>query len=203
MTRSLPTRLYRLLLDACGVAAGALVGAMTFLVGYDVLARNLGWGSVVWVMDITEYMLPLATCLAAPWLMYQNMHIRLDVLNMVLSPRTLATIDRVASLIGAVVSVAITWYAFAVIADSRAAASIVMKTIIFPEWWVYIPVPCGFGLLAVECIRRLLFGPGVPLGTVDSPDLTAVHAPGPDSPETGGGRASAADSPAPPDGGSR
>ena len=197
MTRSLPHRLYRLLLDACGVAAGALVGAMTFLVGYDVLARNLGWGSVVWVMDVTEYMLPLATCLAAPWLMYQNMHIRLDVLNMVLSPRKLALIDRVASLIGAVVSIAITWYAFAVIADSRAAASIVMKTIIFPEWWVYLPVPFGFGLLAVECIRRLLFGPGIPLGTVDSPELTAVHAPGPS------GSGSPAPATAPPEGGPR
>lgn len=184
MARSLPHRLYRLLLDACGIAAGALVGAMTFLVGYDVLARNLGWGSVVWVLDVTEYMLPLATCLAAPWLMYQNMHIRLDVLNMVLAPRTLAAIDRIASLIGAVVSIAITWYGLAVIADSRAAASIVMKSIIFPEWWVYIPVPFGFGLLAVECIRRFLYGPGAPLGTVDSPELTAGQAPGPDETAT-------------------
>lgn len=176
------TRLYRLLLDACGVAAGALVGAMTFLVGYDVLARNLGWGSVVWVMDVTEYMLPLATCLAAPWLMYQNLHIRLDVLNMVLSPRKLAALDRVASVVGAVVSIAITWYSLGVIADSRAAGSIVLKTVIFPEWWVYTPVPFGFGLLAVECVRRLFYGPGRPLGTVDTPELTAPHAPGGDMP---------------------
>jgi len=177
MAFSLPMRLYRLLLNACGIAAGLMVAVMTFLVGYDVIARNLGLGNVPWVMDITEYMLPLATCVAAPWLLYQNMHIRLDVLNMVLSPRALARLDRAASLIGLVVSAVITWYSILVIDDSMQSGSIVMKTIIFPEWWVYTPVPFGFGLLAIECLRRLVSGPGEPLGTVDSAELTAAHAP--------------------------
>jgi TRAP-type transport system small permease protein len=177
MTQSLPMRLYRLLLNACGVAAGLMVAIMTFLVGYDVIARNLGWGNLPWVMDITEYMLPLATCVAAPWLLYQNMHIRLDVLNMVLSPRALARIDRAASAVGLAVSLVITWYSIRVIGDSIESGSIVMKTLIFPEWWVYTPVPFGFGLLAVECLRRLVYGPGEPLGTVDTTELTAAHAP--------------------------
>ena len=177
MAFSLPMRLYRLLLNACGIAAGLMVAVMTFLVGYDVIARNLGLGNVPWVMDITEYMLPLATCVAAPWLLYQNMHIRLDVLNMVLSPRALARLDRGASVIGFVVSAVITWYSILVIDDSMQSGSIVMKTIIFPEWWVYTPVPFGFGLLAIECLRRLVSGPGEPLGTVDSAELTAAHAP--------------------------
>ena len=177
MAFSLPMRLYRLLLNACGIAAGLMVAVMTFLVGYDVIARNLGLGNVPWVMDITEYMLPLATCVAAPWLLYQNMHIRLDVLNMVLSPRALARLDRGASVIGFVVSAVITWYSILVIDDSMQSGSIVMKTIIFPEWWVYTPMPFGFGLLAIECLRRLVSGPGEPLGTVDSAELTAAHAP--------------------------
>ena len=177
MAIPLSTRLYRLLLNACGIAAGAMVAAMTFLVGYDVIARNLGFGNIPWVMDITEYMLPLATCVAAPWLLYQNMHIRLDVLNMVLSPPALARLDRAASVIGLVVSAVITWYSILVIQDSMQAGSIVMKTVIFPEWWVYTPMPFGFGLLAIECLRRLLFGPGEPLATVDTAELTAAHAP--------------------------
>jgi TRAP-type transport system small permease protein len=180
MAISLSTRLYRLLLNACGIAAGTMVAAMTFLVGYDVIARNLGIGNIPWVMDITEYMLPLATCVAAPWLLYQNLHIRLDVLNMVLSPRALARLDRAASSIGLVVSAVITWYSILVIQDSIQSGSIVMKTVIFPEWWVYTPMPFGFGLLAVECLRRLVFGPGQPLATVDTAELTAAHAPDPE-----------------------
>lgn len=177
MAIALSTRLYRLLLNACGIAAGAMVAAMTFLVGYDVIARNLGLGNIPWVMDVTEYMLPLATCVAAPWLLYQNLHIRLDVLNMVLSPAALARLDRAASIVALAVSAVITWYSILVIQDSMQAGSIVMKTVIFPEWWVYTPMPFGFGLLAIECLRRLLFGPGQPLATVDTAELTSAHAP--------------------------
>ncbi|MGE0803708.1 MAG: TRAP transporter small permease [Lautropia sp.] len=167
---------YRLLLDACGIFAGLLVGAMTALVGWDVVARNLGWPSVNWVLDVTEYMLPLATCIAAPWLMYQNQHVRLDVLNMVLSPRTLAAIDKIASAVGAVVSAVIAWYGIAVMLDSRAAGSLVMKSLVFPEWWVYWPVPIGFTLLTIECVRRLLHGPGGASQALDSPELAATSA---------------------------
>jgi TRAP-type C4-dicarboxylate transport system permease small subunit len=176
MAIALSTRLYRLLLNACGIAAGAMVGAMTFLVGYDVIARNLGWGNIPWVMDVTEHMLPLATCVAAPWLLYQNMHIRLDVLNMALSSAALARLDRAASVVGLLVSSVITWYSILVIQDSMQSGAVVMKTVIFPEWWVYTPMPFGFGLLAIECLRRLLSGPGQPLATVDTAEITSTHA---------------------------
>ena len=74
-------------------------------------------------------------------------------------------------------SAVITWYSILVIQDSMQSGSIVMKTVIFPEWWVYTPMPFGFGLLAIECLRRLLFGPGEPLATVDTAELAAPHAP--------------------------
>ena len=31
----------------------------------------------------------------------------------------------------------------------------VFKSVVFPEWWLYAPVPLCFGLLAVEFVRRL------------------------------------------------
>jgi TRAP-type C4-dicarboxylate transport system permease small subunit len=31
-----------------------------------------------------------------------------------------------------------------------------MKALVFPEWWLYVPVPIGFALLALECGRRVL-----------------------------------------------
>jgi hypothetical protein len=46
------------------------------------------------------------------------------------------------------------WYALRMLLDSRAAGSLVMKSLVFPEWWLYVPVPIGFALLALECGRR-------------------------------------------------
>jgi hypothetical protein len=34
-----------------------------------------------------------------------------------------------------------------------------MKSLVFPEWWLFVPVPICFLLLAGECARRLVFPP--------------------------------------------
>ena len=31
-----------------------------------------------------------------------------------------------------------------------------IKSIVFPEWWLFAPVPVSFAFLAVEFLRRLL-----------------------------------------------
>jgi len=74
------------LMRACGLVAAATVAFITLLVCYDVVGRNLGLPSLVWVNEITEYALPIATLAAAPWLMWRNQHVRLDLLGATLSP---------------------------------------------------------------------------------------------------------------------
>ena len=148
--------MYQRLIQACGATAAILLGLVVLLVCYDVILRNLGAHSLPWIVEITEYMLPLATFLAAPWLMYRNEHIRLDLLGATLSPARMAIVDRIAAAFGLAVSAAITWYAVAVILDARASGAVVIKSLVFPEWWLFVPVPLCFGLLAVECLRRLL-----------------------------------------------
>jgi TRAP-type transport system small permease protein len=156
---------YHRLMQACGIAAATILGAVVVLVCYDVLARNLGAGSLPWIVELTEYALPLTTFLAAPWLMYRNEHIRLDVLSATLSPAKMAIVDRIAAAFGLGVSLVITWYGVAVILDSRGAGALVIKGLVFPEWWLFVPVPICFALLAVECLRRLL-RPGTHAGPV-------------------------------------
>lgn len=147
---------HRQLMRLCGGIAATLIAVVTILVCYDVLARNLGLGSVPWIVDVTEYAMPIITLAAAPWLMSRNEHVRLDVLNMVLSPRAQRVTDRVAALVGLVVSIVLVWYGWQALEDSRRSGDMVIKALVFAEWWVYVPVPIGFALLALECARRLL-----------------------------------------------
>lgn len=151
-----PGPMYQRLMQACGAAAAILVGLIVLLVCYDVIARNLGAHSLPWIVEVTEYALPLATFLAAPWLMYRNEHIRLDVLGASLSRARMAVVDRIAAGFGFAVSAVIAWYGVAVILDARAAGVLVIKSLVFPEWWLFVPVPLCFSLLALECLRRLL-----------------------------------------------
>jgi TRAP-type transport system small permease protein len=147
--------MYARMMNACGTLAALVIGAIVVLVCYDVAARNLGLRSLSWVVEVTEYALPLATFLAAPWLLYRQEHVRLDLLAQVCTPAVLTIIERLAALVGLVVSVVISWYALAVIFDVRQIGALVMKTLVFPEWWLFVPLLFCFVLLGAESARRL------------------------------------------------
>ena len=149
-------KLYQGVMQGCGVLAALLIGAIVLLVCYDVLGRNLGLRSLPWIVEVTEYSLPLMTLLAAPWLLYRAEHVRLDLLSNALRPAARRLLDRIAAALGLAVSLTITWYAFELIADSMSVGAVVVKSLVFPEWWLFVPVPLSFGLMAIECARRML-----------------------------------------------
>jgi TRAP-type C4-dicarboxylate transport system permease small subunit len=147
------------LMQACGLAAALVIGLMTVLVGWDVVARNLRLPAPAGIAEACEYGLALATLLAAPWLLWSEQHVRLDLLQMSLSPAAWRRLYRAAALVCLVISAVLAWYAVAVIVDLRQSGALVMKAFTFPEWWVYAPVPLCFGLVAAEAARQLLRGP--------------------------------------------
>jgi TRAP-type C4-dicarboxylate transport system permease small subunit len=153
--------IYHRLMQACGALAALSIGAVALLVTFDVVARNLGLANLPWVVEVSEYSLPLATFLAAPWLLYRNEHVRLDMVLTALPRRAARLLDRLADLVGIAVSLVFVWYGVRVIADSRALGSMVFKTLVFPEWWLFVPVPLCFALLAVEFLRRMLGANGL------------------------------------------
>ena len=139
--------LYRTLMHACGIGAALTIGVMALLVTFDVIARNTGLGSFPWVVEVSEYSLPLATFLAAPWLLYRNEHVRLDML-LTVWPR----LAHVTNVLGFAVCVLLVIYGVRTILNSN---GMVLKSVVFPEWWLYVPVPLCFGLLAIEFVRRM------------------------------------------------
>lgn len=151
-------RAYRGLLHAGAVAAALLLGLLALLVTGDVLARNLGLGTVPWILEVSEYGLPLATFLVAPWLLNRNEHVRLDVLLTAVPPRLARTLDRFSDLVGLTVSAVFVVYGTRAVASSAQQGSLVIKSVVFPEWWLYAPVPVCFAILAVEFVRRMIHG---------------------------------------------
>jgi TRAP-type C4-dicarboxylate transport system permease small subunit len=143
------TRLYGKLLQGLAAAAAVLLGATALGITLDVIARNIGLGSVPWMLEVSEYVLPLATFLVAPWLLYRNEHVRLDALL-----RSQPWLNHVANLVGLAVSAVLVVYGVRTILNSAQQGAVVLKSVVFPEWWLYAPVPLCFALLAIEFVRR-------------------------------------------------
>jgi TRAP-type transport system small permease protein len=146
---------YVLVLKGFAGAAAILLGAMALLVTLDVVMRNVGLGTLAWVNEVSEYSLPVATLLVAPWLLHRNQHVRLDVLLALVPKKLSLLLERGCDVIGIAICAVFIWYGVRLILDSSRLGSMVVKTLAIPEWWQYALVPVCFALLAVEFARRL------------------------------------------------
>lgn len=155
-------RAYYYLVTACGFIGAVLFGLMAVLVCVDVVLRNLSTYSIPWAVEMTEYMLMVSAFLAAPWLAYTNDHIRVDVLVRMLP----APARKLAALIGNLaclaISVVLAYESVKSLLSNAEQGSMVFKVLIFPEWWLALPITICFTLLSIEFIRRLFVsGPAV------------------------------------------
>jgi len=149
------SRAYRLLVQALAGSAAVLLGLTALAVTIDVLARNVGLGAFPWVLEASEYALPASTFLVAPWLLVRNEHVRLDLLLQTLPRGPARLLDATANVFGLAISATLVVYGVRAITNSMQQGAMVIKSLVFPEWWLYVPVPLCFSLLAFEFGRRL------------------------------------------------
>jgi TRAP-type C4-dicarboxylate transport system permease small subunit len=148
-------RAYAALVEALGLLAGILIGVGTLLIALDVALRNLFVTGIPWLIEVVEYGMYAVTFLAAPWVLRHGGHVRVDVLSTVLPAPFARLLDRIADTIGLAASCVLLWYAAKVTLASMESGSLIIKSVIFPEWWMLAVMPVASLLLAVEWARRL------------------------------------------------
>ena len=94
------SRWYGHVLEAMMLLAGLLLLVMTFMIGADVVLRNIGAGGVAVSNELSEDILYLITLLTAPWLLRQGRHIRVDIVLRVLPPRIAWALEWLGDAIG-------------------------------------------------------------------------------------------------------
>ena len=149
------SRWYGRLLDGMLSAAGALLLLMTLVIGADVLVRNIGAGGIPPSNELSEESLYLITLLAAPGLLRQGQHIRIDLVLRALPRRLGWIMEWVGDLIGLICCLVFVWYGTSVAAASFFDGAISIKTLVLPEWWLLAPMPVAFALLAIEFVFRM------------------------------------------------
>ncbi|HSN33211.1 MAG TPA: TRAP transporter small permease [Ideonella sp.] len=158
---------YARLLDALGVAAGAAFALIALATTWDVGVRSLAGGTVKGLAEWVEYVLFVSTFLAAPWLLRHNGHVQVDFLVEALPERLRAATRRAGDAVGLAVCAVLLVYAVRVTLGAWQSGSLVMKTMIFPEWWLYAVIVVSMALLVLEFARRLVVGQVEPHGPQD------------------------------------
>jgi TRAP-type C4-dicarboxylate transport system permease small subunit len=142
------------LFNALATFAALVLLGMVTLVTVDIVLRN-GLGSgFAWANEVTEYGLYLTTLLTAPWLLRRGQHVRIDMILVIVPPRVAWFAEAVGDILGFTVSALLLWYGMAMTAQSARLGSMTVKSLVFPEWWLYWPLPLCFALLALEFVLR-------------------------------------------------
>jgi TRAP-type transport system small permease protein len=156
--------LYGRLLDGQAAVAGLLLFVMMASICTDVISRGLGMRGIGWSGEVSEYILYLSTFMAAPWLLRLGRHVRLDLVLRGLPLRVGYSIEWLTDLIGLGVSVTMAVAGLRVMLASRSNGNLIIKTLEFPEWYILIPVPITFALLALEFVFRMYRLWAAPIG---------------------------------------
>ncbi len=151
-----PRGSYARLMAACGALSALLFAALGILVFMDVLLRNLGIVNLPWALEISEYLLMTATFAAAPWLLHQGDHIRVDILVRGMAAGAQRLLEVLSNLMGLAICAVLTWEAAGSARDAALQGALTYKVLTFPEWWLTVPMVVSFALMTVEFARRLV-----------------------------------------------
>src|SRR5690606_13541067 len=103
------------------ILAGFTALCVVFLIvaiGAEAIIRSLGWGYIRGVIDLSEFSMFLLAVLAAPWLLRENQHIRVDIVVANLPPQLQQRVQKLIYLIILGVTIALFYYSCRVLIDS-------------------------------------------------------------------------------------
>ena len=159
------------LIEGLALVASLALLAMVAIICADVLTRNVAVPGmprgVAWSNEISELLLYAITLLAAPWLLREGRHIRVDILLRALPPRAAYACEWIADVLGLAACLWLVVYGSSAAWKSQQSGALSIKTLVMPEWWILAPLPACFALLAVEFVFRMRRLRHAPVGPRD------------------------------------
>ncbi len=143
------------LFEGLGSAFGIVIGVLIVLMAADIGLRYFRLGVLPWLIEVTEYLLAGGAFLAAPWVLRQGGHIRVDILLSSVSSAWSRRLEQLIDLIGGAASLVLTYYAAVAVAQAWRASVVVYKSWWTPEWLLLLPLPVACLLMALEFGLRL------------------------------------------------
>lgn len=140
---------------------GVALGLIIALICLDVALRDFGLGSLPWLIELSEYLMYAGTFLSAPWVLRQGSHVRVDMLFVALPRRLAVRLEQAVDLVGCGISLVLLYYGSAVVADAWRNDMVAYKTWYVPEWLLFLAIPAGGLMLAVEFVLRFFRVRGV------------------------------------------
>lgn len=137
-----------------GVIPAILLLFIVFSTSFNIFARYLGFGGLMWGVQFTEYSLLWMTLLGATWLLKRNKHVTVDIITSLLNERAMAYFNLAHSIMGFAVCVVFFWYGAVVTWGQYQRGVMDIQVVDTPKYLVLMVIPIGFFFLSLEFMRK-------------------------------------------------
>lgn len=141
-------------IDGLAWLAGYLMVFATVMVSVDVGMRYVFNSPIGGVLQFSEYILLYMPFLAAPFVLKDDSHIKVDIIMNRLSPRIQALMNMVSSALGCVALLILSYYGAYITFDYYQRGVPSLKYYKIPEFLVIMIIPIGCFLFALQFLRK-------------------------------------------------
>lgn len=134
---------------------GLLLLFVTFSITLEVFSRLIFNYSFLWVSEVTEYILLYIPFLGGSWLLRNDGHIVIDLIDLIKSKMLNKFIGIFVPIVGIIVCTVLVYFGFTTTIDSFQRNVTSITPLRFPMGYVYLIIPIGSLIMLFEFIRKL------------------------------------------------
>lgn len=141
----------------CYILACLSIGLFIFAwlsVCSEIVFRYFFNHPLVWVIEISEYILVFITFLGSAWLLKEERHVSIDIVSAILRPRHEAVLNIITSFLGAISCLAFFWYSGQSTWDHFLRNAYDLKYLRLPFALILAPIPIGSFMLFIQFVKR-------------------------------------------------
>ena len=136
------------------IFAAVLLAFIMLSVCTEVVTRYFLGRPLIWVIEVTEFVLVWITFLGAAWVLKREAHVVMDIVLVRLEPRTQALVNIITSVIGVAICLVLTGYGAFVTWDLYQREQFLPTILRPPSHILFAIIPIGSFLLFIQFLRR-------------------------------------------------
>ena len=134
--------------------AGIIIVLMMIAISLGVIFRFTPVGSMVWIIEITDYCLLWITFLATAWVLKLDGHVKMDMLLNRLKPGNQKIVNVITSSVGAIACLILAFFSIKVTWQHFESHNLFTRYLDVPSYPIMAIIPIGSLLLFIQFVRR-------------------------------------------------
>ena len=140
---------------ACAVVAALMLLVAALVITWSIAFRALG-GSTYWEIEFSVYLMVASLFLASPYCLATKGHVGVDLLSHYLPARYARSASIAVAAIGLAVCIYLAWAGAEMTLHAFARGETTESAWAAPKWPLFLTMPVGLGLTALQYVAELL-----------------------------------------------